>query len=72
MAFFLLQKEPQSEYLVRFDRLMVELKSKESVLPSPCVEGQRMLKDGNVIPGFFTKFFVTKLALRAEVLDEGC
>ena len=32
MAFFHLQKAPQSEYLVRFDRLMVELKSKESVL----------------------------------------
>jgi len=65
MAFFLLQKEPQSEYLVRFDRLMVELKSKESVLPSSCAEGHRMLEGRKLIPKFFSKFFVPKTRLKS-------
>jgi hypothetical protein len=72
MAFFHLQKAPQREYLVRFDRLTVELKSKESVLLSQCVEGHRMLEDRKLIPKFFAKFFVPKLAYRAEVFDESC
>jgi hypothetical protein len=65
MAFFHLQKAPQSEYLVRFDRLMVELKSKESVLPSSCAEGHRMLGVGKLIPKFFSKFFVPKTRLKS-------
>jgi len=50
---------------VRFDRLMVELKSKESVLISSCAEGHRMLGDGNLIPKFFSKFFVPKTLLKS-------
>lgn len=65
MAFFHLQKAPQSEYLVRFDRLMVGLKSKESVLISSCAEGHRMLGDGNLIPKFFSKFFVPRTRLKS-------
>ena len=65
MAFYLLQKEPQSEYLVRFDRLMVELKSKESVLISSCAEGHRMLGDGKLIPKFFGQVFRSKTRLKS-------